>query len=592
MTDPAPGTASSNASAESLGALRSGPRHTSIVYFHGMGTPRRYEELTRVLDTLDRYAEAQNEPRTLGRLRNQVVKLEPSRVGGDDPVAFIHFFRLLWLDTGQQRRVGSYRLYESFWSPAAAGGISALQVLAWVLARAFNPFIVLLRPWRAHQRLKLTFLSRLAFDQRRVPTQLYKLLQRHYRAFEGMALRRQFPAGRFKDYLQVLRDHEPEDAESLVTLARRWRGALIRSQIEVLMVGLLTGAFLFGLVSLALGGAFRLLMALQLPLDATAPLARRAAALPDWILLLSAVVLPATYYFGRAFFRNFLSDVVFWTTTFEKDTRHQKRRDILKASEATLRHVLADPMCSRVVIVAHSLGTAIAYETLLNLGRRARAETGSDEDAGSEPLLGKLSHFITFGSPIDRIAYFFNLHYSRYHRFNRVVDALAGTTWDPPFRLAKTRNLQWINVRDAADPVASRLFAPRSPLPNREEIVEIEAASSHVPNPVTAHTGYFDAALSAKILFDACILDRPQVQAQDHRPSWSRAYARWARRLCLALVAFAIGCMAVGAFAFWRGDPALATYAQGLFVVAMAALSVTFAIGAAFDSRHRLTLPA
>jgi len=573
---------------------RSGFSHTSIVYFHGMGTPKRYEELTRVLDTLDRYAYEQADPRGIGQLRGQVVKLEPSRDGSDEPVAFVRFFRLLRLNNGQQRRVGAFRLYESFWSPAAAGGISAWHVLLWIFVRAFNPIAVLAQSWRSHQRLKLTFLSRLAFDQRRTPTDQYRLLQRHYRAFEGMDARRRYPKGSFEDYLALLTLAEPEKADDLHRLARAWRNALRRSQWEVLLVGFLASLLVVALGTLALGSAIRLLLLGGVQDGVFGPLAERALALPLWILAICAVLLPVATWFGRAFFQNFLSDVVFWTTTFEKDTRHQKRRDILKACEATLRHVLEDPRCDRVVVVGHSLGTAIAYETLLNLGRRSRAEAeiATPGKALLEPLLPKLSHFITFGSPIDRIAYFFNLHYSRYHRFNRVVEELAGTTADPPFRLNKMRNLEWVNIRDAADPVSSRLFAPRSAWPNREEIVEIEVASSHVPDPVGAHVGYFGSRLSAKVLFDACILNRSKVQAQDDRQAESLRFAVLARRLSWTLASLAVCCLFLGAVGFWIADGGLAAASQWAFLALTAGLAVVAWRGRVMDAKHKLTLQA
>jgi hypothetical protein len=248
-------------------------------------------------------------------------------------------------------------------------------------------------------------------------------------------------------------------------------------------------------------------------------------------------------------------------------------------------------MCERVVVVAHSLGTAIAYETLLNLGRRARAEQSGDESEAITPLLPKLSHFITFGSPIDRISYFFNLHFSRYHRFNKVSDELAGTTWDTPFRLQKVRALRWINVRDAADPVASRLFAPRSPFPNRDDIVEVEVANSHMPNPVGAHTGYFDSTLSAKVLFDACILNRPQVQLQETRPSWSKRFAAFGRTFTAILCVVAIACLMTGALAFWTLQPGTAVLAQAVFLTASGAITAVFGLGWLIDKRHSLKLP-
>ncbi|MFT4954917.1 MAG: hypothetical protein ACI8U3_001291 [Brevundimonas sp.] len=577
--------------------IEAGPRHTSILYFHGMGTPKRYEELTRVLDSLDRFAEAANDDLRIGRLREQIVKLEPSRAGVDEPVAYIAFSRLLEVPNKGKRRVGLFRLYESYWSPQAAGGVSPLSVLLWVIGRIRNPFAVLLRPWRAHQRLALTFLYRLAFDRRKIPVARFQRLMTSYRSFEGMDQRRLHPAGWFHEFLRSVTAATDDKAEAaqLAADARAWRRSLIAAQLQVLVVAVFVAALLFGVATLAIAVLVALFQIIGLPLAYASGLEARNAILPGWILLGAAIGLPLGAVGVSAFFRNFLSDVVFWTTIFEKDVRYQKRRDILKACEATLIHALSDPQCERVVIVAHSLGTAIAYETLLNLGRRSRAQENRDALANGlrlEPLFSKLSHFVTFGSPIDRIAYFFSLQYSRYHRFNRVVDDLRGTVSDSPFRVQKARTLQWINIRDAADPVASRLFSPRGRLPNREEIIEIEASSSHAPDPAAAHGSYFDGALGARVLFDSCILDRKQVQAHHGRSKLSLGYTTWARRLFWAMTALALLCLTAGAVGYWTMSPALAVISQGLCGAALIVIVLLMVSGKIFDRISSLKLPA
>lgn len=572
-------------------------RYTSIVYFHGMGTPKRYEELSRILDTLDRYAEAQADPQ-LGLLRGQLVRLESPRSGGDEPIAFIEFFRLINSGRPDASRVGHFRLYESYWSPAAAGGVSSRQVLAWILTRTVNPIIVLFSSWRAHQRLKRTFLHRLYYDRGRIPVRHFQTLNTIYRSFEGMAHRRKFPKGRFEDFLQAAEagnDDGSNATPELVRLARSWRGKLISSQMSVLWTAATIIGVLAASITLAIGVLLQGLDLIGAYPALLNPLLALSEGMPSWLAVVAAILLPLIFFYSRGFFTNFLSDVVFWTTTFEKDVRYQKRRDILRASEATLRHVLTDPSCERVVIVAHSLGTAIAYESLLALGRRAQveeAEGKTTRPAAVTTLLHKLSHLITFGSPIDRIFYFFNLTYSRYHRFNKVTDDLMGGTGDPPFRIRKKRVLQWINIRDRNDPVASRLFSPRGRIPNREDIIEVEVACSHVPNPVRAHVGYFDARLSAKLLFDACILNREQVQAQDPRSPFSHQFstvARTASRYLAFLVAWAL---IAGAIAFWTQLTLLAIVAQATFLVATALLIAIGAIGSWLDQKSPLTLPA
>ena len=42
--------------------------YTAIIHFHGIGRQRRYEELSHLVDGLDQFTEADNDP-NLGKLR-------------------------------------------------------------------------------------------------------------------------------------------------------------------------------------------------------------------------------------------------------------------------------------------------------------------------------------------------------------------------------------------------------------------------------------------------------------------------------------------------------------------------------------------
>src|SRR5260370_4438653 len=54
--------------------------YSSVVYFHGMGSQRRYEETSRLIDCLDKYLGRQHrEGNSLGMLRNIRARVEPLR---------------------------------------------------------------------------------------------------------------------------------------------------------------------------------------------------------------------------------------------------------------------------------------------------------------------------------------------------------------------------------------------------------------------------------------------------------------------------------------------------------------------------------
>lgn len=570
--------------------------HTSIIYFHGMGTPKRYEELSRVLDTLDRYAEAQNDQKT-GMLRGQTVGFEKCRVGGDDPIAFLQFTRFLPKQAGNRHfGAGRFRLYESFWSPAAAGGVWWGAVLVWVLQRISNPITVLCRPWRAHQRLKTTFLNRMFFDRDKVPVLHFQRLAAAYHAFEGMGARRRHPRGTFAQFRQSISAEyasKPEERDEILTLAFRWRKSLRRSQYEVLVVAAGVASIAVGVITMAvfLLAYWSQMLGFAPPL--IAHLVGGGGAVAPWFATMWTLMLCAFGIGVGRFLNLFLSDVVFWTTTLEKDVRYRRRKEILSAAESTLRHVLSDPECERVVILAHSLGTAIAYETLLSLGRKLATERRSGEPADGNSLegLSKISHYISLGSPIDRISYFFQLTFSRFHRFNRVADTLLGRTSDLPFKQDRQSRIQWINVRDPADPVASRLFSPRGAVPNRDEIQEVEVSSSHFPEPAGAHTGYFNSTLAAKVLFDACVLGRNSLQLQQVRPEWSKRSARALRMIASWLLPVFTTALGLGAAAYWTANRTLLLVALTAGLASFNGLVAMALLGWLLDRKHSLQLP-
>lgn len=570
-------------------------KHTSIIYFHGMGTPKRFQELTRVLDTLDRHATDQKDEVRQGVITDRPLGIEPSRCEGEDPVAFIRFDRCTRDNPSDDFTVaGRFRLYESYWSPAAAGADNWLTVLLWVLARVLTPFQVLGQPWRAHQRLKRTFLNRMFHDRGRMPARRYADLEETYGLFDGLTARRMHPSGRFGRFLKFIaqiNERDPKARVDLEWLAGNWFAALFRSQMSVILTALNVGALLIGTSAMA---AYLFVVTARFLgfnggwLDS---LAKQDGGLPTWVNVVAICGFVLGAWFFTRFLRLFLSDVVFWTTTFEKDMRYRKRMDILRAAENTVAHVMRDPNCERIVIVAHSLGTAIAYETLLNLGRKQSAERdGAAAGPGNWEFLRKISHLITFGSPIDRINYFFQLSASRSFRFNHFSDDLLGHCSDLPFH-DEDRRISWINVRDPADPVASRLFSPRGPIPNRDHIQEIESTSSHFPDPAGAHTRYFDTRLTGRLLFDTCVLGRVKPQLQLERPNWSRRTARTLRSITPVLgTAFCLA-LAVGGVAYWSGSEALLLRTQIAIMGLSLLFGVLFLVGQLADRKHRLVLP-
>ena len=170
-----------------------------------------------------------------------------------------------------------------------------------------------------------------------------------------------------------------------------------------------------------------------------------------------------------------------------------------------------------------------------------------------------------------------------------------GNASQPPFGAGqgpapRVQLIQWINVRDPSDPIASRLFSPRGPLPNRHEIQEVAISSSHTPSPGNAHTGYFESELAAKVLYDACILGRDTLQLQTERPLWSSRLGNGLRFATTSAALLLIWSVVIGASGYVIGSSLLMNIGQGACAALLTVLAVLWLSGAALDRLHKLSL--
>ncbi|MGD1046971.1 MAG: hypothetical protein ABR936_16835 [Bacteroidota bacterium] len=97
----------------------------------------------------------------------------------------------------------------------------------------------------------------------------------------------------------------------------------------------------------------------------------------------------------------YLGDVAIYTTTDEKSKYYRIRQQILNESQTLVEAVLDDDAYDRVIIAGHSLGSVIAYDTLDRINIKANLPEGK------KLPIQKLAGLITFGSPLDKIAFFF-----------------------------------------------------------------------------------------------------------------------------------------------------------------------------------------
>ena len=509
--------------------------YTAVVYVHGMGSQRRYEETSRLVDAIDRhlYRAYHGDGQSLGILRKIVPRSEPHR---DVPGGAITFIRasLIPPKARHEEPATTVRFYEAYWAPVMAGAKSPWGVLKWIVKQASRPLRTLRVPWRDHHRLHRAGLADLrdrAPDRPGVEPGDWQKLLRHYAKFDELGAKRDWSDGSFADFQDFVRKAEeknPETTQRLIQLSQDWHRHYVRTEMKnglfltsILLALLLVGGGLLVAVQsgLAWAGAFAgtfgadsvfgQLLGRYLEPGAASALA---------VLGLGAAALGLT-----RFLTDYMGDVEAWATYEETDEKHKARAEVIRTCAGVMAHVLTDARCTRVVVVAHSLGTSIAHDSLLAL--RQRNQIGSaDNPMDGEIPLGKISHFITMASPVDKINYFFETFRSASHRYVRVVEALRGDIVSEPF----SRNLKpwvhWINFWDEADVISGPLHSPTGRVSLLSHVDNVHVPRLFFPNPGAAHVAYFENRRVIGTLFDVIYGNRHSYQELPSVPGKGKDY--------------------------------------------------------------------
>ena len=511
-----------------------GGGYTAVVYFHGIGEQRRYEETSRLVDSLDRYLAGcflRNEPQ--GMLMGIRPKLRPGLA--DPSEVFTHIVTYYSPDRDADWKTASeVRFHEVYWAPIMAGERSTIGVVKWLGRQLIRPVGTVTSPWRERQRLRRAALAAIYENRGSWPDgteerDFSKLAQR-YDDFESPIALRDYRGGTFKEfveYLGIRSAKRPETAARHVRLAEAWRRAYLAEEIR-------NG---FSLASLALtitllaGGTVALLLVLLQRLTALADgtaLAQLASIAPPTLTTAVSLagVLVGLLGIG-GFLTKYVGDVEAWSTYEETDEKFEKRAKVIDLATRTFTQVLNDEKCSRVVVVAHSLGTTIAHDTMLSMVRSNKARYAQDPIKGPLPLT-KIDMFVTMGSPIDKIEYFFESYRSPFHRYRRIKEELRGDIGTPPFSRSRKPFVHWINFWDDADLISGALHSPAGKDGFRQRVDNVHVASLAFPSPAASHSAYFFNRDVISRLFEiiyrraGSFRDLPRRVKKD--PDWGSAF--------------------------------------------------------------------
>lgn len=283
----------------------------------------------------------------------------------------------------------------------------------------------------------------------------------------------------------------------LVTNARAFSTLLV-------LVTLLLGGIAWAARSIRLGAISRIVLEIAfflivilgfwaagmgwLVLAGTSGLVASIGTAPGWIasavwvwpflILVSLIV--------RKFLVEFLGDVAVYVSSHTLDRFEELRNTIRNCVQGVVSSVYqirendADAY-DRVIVVGHSLGSVIVYDAL------NRAILEDQLAANSARVAARTAAIVTFGSPLDKIAYLFAVQSGKTSKTREALVA-AGL---PLIQDYKFRPPRWINIHAAHDIISGKLdlYDDRvnaSPSQRIENLPDPDATI-----PLIAHTEYW-----------------------------------------------------------------------------------------------------
>lgn len=453
-------------------------KFSTVIFFHGVGGPRRHVSLGTFLDNFDLYGQRQ-EKKVAGQPRS--FRYEAEILPGDEEVThFVEFKRVIkrW---GQPKVERVIRVYEAYWVPEAKANFSETHTLFWMAGRVISPIRVLRSEWRAFPAIRLLSLFKLSETYPK-PGHLEKV-EKLYREFENWENRTRFPKGTYSQFVDFIKSTaNPNDVHNLISATSEWKRSsrqLAWYHLKRILLIIIAGASLMVLAALV---GWRLTEdALILPKYFENSVGAKAA-----IALLAVVAAFKAIYLAS---RSYIFDVISWTLESERSEQFVNRDKIVKYSQNLIRKIARNSNCENITIVSHSLGSCISTEALLREGIREKVLARS----GMPTFLNKVKSVFTVGSPLDLIFFFFQVDQTFSHRYNRISEEKRLSIALPPFSHGgEAGQTKIYNIWSRYDPISSSMHALRKKMSERRSaITNLEVLPASILTPISAHTSYF-----------------------------------------------------------------------------------------------------
>jgi hypothetical protein len=164
---------------------------------------------------------------------------------------------------------------------------------------------------------------------------------------------------------------------------------------------------------------------------------------------------------------NFVGDIAIYSVTDVKSSYQKIRQQIIRECLTLVKAILKDKQVNydQVILAGHSLGSCIAYDTLNLLC----IEASLSPDQGKNLLIEKIQGLITFGSPLDKMAFFFReVAQEGQHIRQRILEHLhsfrvkSEVAQQSPYLtinpvVNQLEQIRWVNYYHLKDPISGNL---------------------------------------------------------------------------------------------------------------------------------------
>lgn len=484
--------------------------YTAILSIHGIGRHRRYANAGALLTALEKVA-IKDSGYGIETLIEMKPRLEPPRSKGlssDVPMMEVKRARR---HKGKLYPAAKYRIYEVNWSPDTKVGMSTWSMLKWSsrlirLTLRRNP-----KNWLLWPQIRLARLRKVSMDLNIEPKLRHALavLSSGYRKYRGSLGTRYRDSDRqnpsFDNFLQfsALQSAGATTSEYLTQAAARWKSIELPCEARARATG---SVLLWGTV-VSLAAIFCLIYIISI--GGLTQFQLNSAVVVFLILAVAGI-------FFRSFLTTVFSDVRYWSTLDENEHGSEARVSIKNRAISTLEHLASDPSCGRVIIVSHSLGTAIAYDALREIGLRNQARVDEQE---SWMHIKKVDCLITMGSPIDKLTLLFETTAGQSFREEIMREELRGNLTTMPFWFGDRQRIKWINFWDEIDPVSDPLYTPLGAKPIGDKflptkIENIKSENTRYYTPAKSHCSYLDNPAVATRIYNEIFRPESEIACE------------------------------------------------------------------------------